>query len=234
MDQKKSIVPQPTTSWAKIIIRIAFRVVVVLSIAYAAHLLMNWVIVKAEALGPSIGPQMMLGFVLLVLVAYALLIAVPFVPGIEIGLSLLVIRGPDVAFVVYLATVAGLMIAFCVGRFVPYSWLHRLFEDLHLKAASRMIERVAPLDRRERLELLRTGLPRWARPFAVDGRYLMLAGIINLPGNALLGGGGGICMVAGLSRLFGTTATAITIAIAVAPVPLAIWFFDLEISRWLG
>lgn len=233
MDQEP-VASQHGTRWPTVILRIALRVALVLAIAYGAHLLMNWVIEKADALGPSIGPQMMIGFVLLVLIAYALLIAVPFVPGIEIGLSLLVIRGPDVAFVVYLATVVGLMIAFCVGRFVPYSWLHRLFEDLHLKAASRMIERIAPLDRRERLELLRTGLPGWARPFAVDGRYLVLAGIINLPGNALLGGGGGICMVAGLSRLFGTTATALTIAIAVAPVPLAIWFFDLEMSRWLG
>lgn len=234
MDQKKSIAPQPAASWPKIIARIALRVVVVLAIAYGAHLLMNWVIVKAEALGPSIGPQMMIGFVLLVLVAYAFLIAVPFVPGIEIGLSLLMIRGPDVAFVVYVATVAGLMIAFCVGRFVPYSWLHRLFEDLRLTSASNMINRVAPLDRAERLDLLRSGLPIWIRSLAVDGRYLLLALVINLPGNALLGGGGGICMVAGLSRLFGTAATAVTIAIAVAPVPLAIWFFDLEMSRWLG
>jgi hypothetical protein len=48
--------------------------------------------------------------------------------------------------------------------------------------------------------------------------------LINLPGNMLVGGGGGIALVAGMTRLFSWPAFLLTVAVAVAPVPLLIYF----------
>ncbi|NNL35816.1 MAG: hypothetical protein HKP35_08360 [Silicimonas sp.] len=51
-------------------------------------------------------------------------------------------------------------------------------------------------------------------------RYLALAIAINVPGNSLVGGGGGLAFVAGASGLFSFPAFLLTIMLAVAPVPL--------------
>ena len=58
-------------------------------------------------------------------------------------------------------------------------------------------------------------------------RHLMLALLVNLPGNAVIGGGGGILMLSGLSGLFTLPRLLLTLALAVAPVPLVVWAFDL-------
>jgi hypothetical protein len=45
---------------------------------------------------------------------------------------------------------------------------------------------------------------------------------VNTPGNAVIGGGGGIMLLAGLSGIFAPLPTALSIMIAVSPVPLAV------------
>ncbi|MBL4615404.1 MAG: hypothetical protein JKY27_11110 [Magnetovibrio sp.] len=57
-------------------------------------------------------------------------------------------------------------------------------------------------------------------PFLLRHRYLAVVVALNVPGNALIGGGGGICMAAGISGLFSWPRFLISIAIAVSPVPL--------------
>lgn len=59
-------------------------------------------------------------------------------------------------------------------------------------------------------------------PRLLRHRYLALAVALNLPGNTLLGGGGGIALMAGLSGLYPMPAYLTTVAIAVAPVPLLV------------
>ncbi|KKL56965.1 hypothetical protein LCGC14_2240120, partial [marine sediment metagenome] len=49
---------------------------------------------------------------------------------------------------------------------------------------------------------------------------------------ALIGGGGGICLMAGLSRMFAALPVLVTLAVAVAPVPLVVWFYGMP--AWLG
>jgi hypothetical protein len=61
----------------------------------------------------------------------------------------------------------------------------------------------------------------------------MLAVLVNMPGNAFIGGGGGIFFTAGLSRLFLPTQTVLTIVFAVAPVPLAVWAFGIDLGSYL-
>ena len=54
-------------------------------------------------------------------------------------------------------------------------------------------------------------------------RYVVLAVLLNLPGNVVLGGGGGLAMMAGLSRLFHPLPFVLTVLLAVLPVPLAFY-----------
>jgi hypothetical protein len=49
--------------------------------------------------------------------------------------------------------------------------------------------------------------------------------LINVPGNAVIGGGGGLAFAAGMSGVFSVPAFLLTVAIAVLPVPLAIFAF---------
>ena len=69
---------------------------------------------------------------------------------------------------------------------------------------------------------LEDSVPRWARRWVLRRRYLVLALLVNLPGNSLIGGGGGILLAAGLSRLFQPVAVALTMLLATAPLPLAV------------
>ena len=51
-------------------------------------------------------------------------------------------------------------------------------------------------------------------------RYLATMVLLNMPGNSLVGGGGGIAFVCGMSGKFSLAGFAAAVAIAVAPVPL--------------
>jgi hypothetical protein len=192
--------------------------------AYLLHLLFDWA--RAEAL---IAKQGSMGLpvwaVLALLAAYALLIAIPFVPDVEIGLTLLMIGGAWVSPAVYGATVLGLAIAYGVGALLPDRALRALFQDLRMHSVVVAIDRLAPLTPQERLDRLTAQLPGWLAPVASRYRYVTLAILINTPGNMLLGGGGGLLMLAGLSRLFAPVPTLLTLLVAVAPVPLLFVLF---------
>lgn len=156
---------------------------------------------------------------------YTLLLAVPFVPGVEIGIALLAMVGSGLAGMAYACTVLGLSISFLVGRFIPEAWLRAALRFLHLRRMDRLLERLEPLTREERLALLADQAPARAVSFLVRHRYVALALALNMPGNAIIGGGGGISMLAGLSRLYSVPAFLLTTMVAVAPVPLAVAVF---------
>jgi hypothetical protein len=69
------------------------RLCVILGLALGAHFAMTWASARVETGG--IG--MRFGLLALFLLIYALLIAIPFVPGVEIGLSFMIIEGPWIA-----------------------------------------------------------------------------------------------------------------------------------------
>lgn len=213
-----------------VICRIALRLCAILVIAYLLHLLLDWV----SGLEFFEDDHLRIGMFVVFLVAYAILIAVPYVPGIEIGLSLLVMEGAWIAPLIYISTVAGLSLAYCIGEWIPYRRLHRILEDLRLMKACRLLQSVEPLTRAERLEALRSRAPRLLRPIATRYRYVLLGILLNVPGNVVLGGGGGLLFTAGLSRLFLPAQTLLTILVAVAPVPLGVWLFDIDLGGLLG
>ena len=216
------------------LLRTVLRLLAIVLFAYLAHLTLQWIMGWTEKLPPGTGLALRIGLLGGVLLIYALLIAVPFVPGIEIGFSLIMMRGADVAWYVYVATVAGLILAYLAGRFLPYHWLHRVFLDLRLTRACRMLDDLQPLSPEHRLALMRDRLPGRIGGMALNYRYLLLAGLINLPGSALIGGGGGICLLAGLTHMFHLRATVATILLAVLPFPLAVWLWGPGMLSMIG
>lgn len=156
-------------------------------------------------------------------VIYIVLMATPFMPAVEIGFSMLMIFGPKIAFLVYVSTVIALTLAYLVGRFLPAFLAARAFRLLGLARAEHFVTRLAPLSANERIEVLAGGSSARLLPLAIRHRFLTLAVLLNLPGNSVIGGGGGIAVLAGMTRFFPLPAYLLTVTIAVAPVPLIVF-----------
>lgn len=130
---------------------------------------------------------------------YAALLAVPFIPAVEIGLLIMVVFGQAGAVGAYLATVVGLNLAYVVGRVLGRGLIP---DDMH--APPGVSARLQSLARRvsgERLPIV------------------ALALLLNLPGGMLVGGGGGVALVYGATRMLYWPAFAATVAVATALLP---------------
>lgn len=211
--------------------RIGVRLALVFALIIVVKIGFDALSAKIALLESDAAARAMMGMIITVLIGYAVLLAVPFVPGIEIGVALLIIQGAEAAPFVYLATFLGLLLAFCIGQFAPLDRLIRLFHDLSLRRVATLLDRIKTTPREQRIASLHDRLPAWLATFLCDYRYVTLAIMINLPGNIALGGGGGIMMAAGLSRLFQTGFIIITLAIATLPVPLAVWFWGADVLQ---
>lgn len=157
--------------------------------------------------------------------AYTLLIAIPFVPAVEIGFTLLLLFGAKIVFLLYLCTLLGLSASFLAGFFLPASVMQKFLSDLSLRRASALVGQIDAMSTAERLQFIVSHPLLRHTPSLLRYRYLAAALALNVPGNAVIGGGGGIVFVAGLSHLFSPPAFIATLAIAIAPVPLAVLFF---------
>ncbi len=73
------------------------------------------------------------GIIIISLIIYTILIAIPFVPSVEVGWGLMLLLGADLAPLVYLFTVVGLTASFLGGRLIPESRLQIFLGDLSLK-----------------------------------------------------------------------------------------------------
>lgn len=202
--------------------RLALRLGAIFLAIFVIHQLVLWLEDWTTATGNQ---NLMVGTLVLLLLAYATLMAIPFVPGIEIGVSLMILNGPSIAPVIYGATLLGLTSAYLVGRYLSYAQIHWLLDGLNLKSAGQLVDRLNALSREDRLTLLRARSPKFLAPVITDYRYVLIGVLLNVPGNAIVGGGGGIGLVAGISRLFSTPAMILTFAIAVSPVPIAVMIF---------
>jgi hypothetical protein len=197
---------------------IAFYLALIVGGALAGHRLTGLVAIDVRPINePEVHTMIMATTGL-----YVLASAVPFVPGAEIGLGLILILGPSIVFLVYVGMVLALVLAYLVGRLVPARACAAAFGFFGLERARRLVQQMAPLDTRARLALLSAGAPSRIVPFLLRHRFLALALAFNLPGNTLLGGGGGIALAAGMSGLFPLVAYLATVALAVAPLPLLI------------
>ena len=199
--------------------------IAILLLAYAGLLVFSqwggdWLV---GLVGTDLGPEAQSHarhLVMASMAIYTALMAMPFVPGMEISLALFAAFGSQVAVFVYFATVAALSFSFVIGRLVPIRILASLFGTLGLHRAEELVAQLAPLSREQRLEALITAAPRRLVPWLLKHRYIAVIVALNLPGNALIGGGGGIALLAGISGLFSFPRYLIAVALAVLPIPM--------------
>ena len=225
--------PERPGFWA-IAWRMGLRLAIVAGLAVLAHVALDQAMALSDRLPHETADRARCLILLGAALLYALVLAMPFVPGVEIGLALMVIRGAEIAPVVYLATVLGLSLAYIIGQLLPLTTLQRLFADLRLRRAAVLMETIAPLTPDERVERLRARLPERLAHWVIGARYLVLAVLLNLPLNAFLGGGGGLAMLAGMSRLYRPQMAIPVIALAVLPVPALVWLFGVDILPQIG
>lgn len=208
------------------LLRILFVVLIYVVLVLAGQIAGDWALARLEVeIRPSTQASVH-RMVMVAVVLYVILLALPFMPGVEIGLGLMVMLGPSICFLVYVSTVTALVIAFLIGRLLPASLVVAFLSALRLARAGDLVSRLSSMPMDERLAFLLSRLPSRSLGFLVRHRFIALAILFNLPGNAVIGGGGGIALAAGVSRLFGLPAFALTVALAVSPVPLAYYLFN--------
>ncbi|WP_299627780.1 hypothetical protein [uncultured Tateyamaria sp.] len=161
-----------------------------------------------------------------VLLVYVILLAIPFVPSAEIGVAVMLALGSSMAIPVYAATILGLTIAFEIGRL---GHRYRLGDAGGKGLQTSDVLTILQERFRERPVLRRI----------LRFRGLAVIVMINMPGNTVLGGGGGIAMVLGYSRTLTFRGFFACAAVAVAPVPALFLVADtigLEawMHEWLG
>jgi hypothetical protein len=160
--------------------------------------------------------------VMAVSAVYVAASALPFVPGAEIGLALIAVFGGRIVFLVYFSMVLALVLAYLVGRFIPIQILATLFAFVGLHRAHELVHAFADVDEIDRVGLLVQNAPGKWGPFLVRNRYIALAVAFNVPGNSLVGGGGGLGLLAGMSGVFAFIPYCLTVGLAISPIPLLI------------
>ncbi len=211
--------PQHRRNLLRTALKLALLVALLIAAKYAGDLLLERL--KPENLSPGAAPALR-GLVMVTVATYIVLMMLPFVPGAEIGVAMMMMFGPKIAPLVYASTVLALALSFMVGRLVPHDAVIGLFEVLHLRRAAALLRTIGPMDTDERIRFMLRGRSSRIVPFLLRHRYIALIVLINLPGNALIGGGGGIPLISGFSRIFSFPGFLLAVALAVAPVPLTV------------
>lgn len=160
--------------------------------------------------------------VMIGIILYIALMAIPFLPGIEIGLALMIMLGPKGVLLTYVCTLVALAISFCMGRLLPANLLIEFLRWLHLIRAAELVEKFDSVPSERRLEFISDKAAAKTIPTLLKRRYLILALLLNLPGNALIGGAGGIGMMAGMSRLYSFPMYCALISVAILPGPILV------------
>jgi len=209
----------------QVFLKLVYLIILIIAANFAADWVVNALKIELHQQNQEALDKM----ILISAIVFCFLLSVPFVPGAEIGITLLWMFGPRVVLLVYACTLIGLLTSFIVGRLISLKALVKLCNDLNLQKAAQLFIEFERLKQNERLTFLVSRAPVPWIPFLVKHRYLALAALINMPGNILLGGGGGIALMAGASRLYSLPGFLGTIAAGVAPIPLAVLTFGKEI-----
>ncbi|MCC5858111.1 MAG: hypothetical protein JJT90_08150 [Ectothiorhodospiraceae bacterium] len=143
---------------------------------------------------------------------YAVLLAIPFVPSIEIGLLLMLAFGRPGIAVAYLATLVGLNLAYLVGRYI------------RARGAILRLPHLPP----RLVAMLNSASERRLLP------VIILGGLLNMPGNTVLGGGGGISLVYGAWRLLSWPLFLAVVAVVTAVVPALVLLGVIGVERVVG
>lgn len=203
-------------------LRLAWKLAALILLLIAASYAGKWIMGELTPhLTPSTEPALH-RLIMTAIAIYLLLMALPFVPGVEIGLAMMVMFGPKIAPLVYGATVLALVVSFLFGRLIPQHAIIDIFQTLRLRRGAGLLREFQPLSPDERVRRISQRPSGRIVRFLLRNRFLALMLALNLPGNSLVGGGGGIALVAGFSRLFTFPKFAAAVAVAVLPVPLIV------------
>jgi hypothetical protein len=143
----------------------------------------------------------------------------------------MILFGREGVIVAYVATIVGLSLAYLVAQTVPYRITLKWMNKLGLSDATD-----DPKDAIDAIVGGRSatqGAAARLGNFLLSHRYLTLAVCLNLPGNSVLGGGGGIAALCGLSRQFHWWRYVLTLIVATAPLPLLVLVGQVEIEPML-
>ena len=187
----------------------------------AGELLLGMTVPELRPMNEPMIHRMVMG----ALVLFVVMAAIPFVPGAEIGFALLLMFGGQASGIVYAGMVGALLLSFTVARFVPLSLLSQLTASLRLAGAARFFDLLASMPAEERSRFISDRLDGQFSSMLLKNRYLALAILLNVPGNSLLGGAGGLAFMAGISGLYRFWPYLLSVLIAVAPIPLIFYFF---------
>ncbi len=126
---------------------------------------------------------------------YAFLLALPYIPSVEIGFAIMMLFGKPGVLFAYVATLLGFLGAFVAGHLVNKFNLenHALFRVCKSEITFKL---------------------------ARKSPFFALIALINLPGNVVIGGGGGISLNYGFSKQLNIFSFMLAIALGVAPLPL--------------
>jgi len=155
-------------------------------------------------------------------ILYICLMALPFLPGVEIGLALMMMLGTKGIALVYVCTLLALAIGFGIGRVFPTHVLMSFLRWLQLTRAEALLRSFDETPPEDRLQFLAEKASTRVLSVLLKQRYLLLALLLNLPGNVVIGGGGGIAMMAGMSRLYSFPKYLLLIAVAILPGPILV------------
>lgn len=151
---------------------------------------------------------------------YAVTLAVPFVPGVELGLLIMAVFGATGVLIAYAATIAGLSLGFVAGRCLPEQVTRILSTRLDRAGSTQDLESTMR-DTVTQSRLVRR-MPKKALHWLLKHCYLTLALCLNLPANSVLGGGGGLALLCGGSGQFHWRPFVLTVAVATAPIPVLV------------
>lgn len=131
----------------------------------------------------------------------------------------LMVFGTEVALEVYVSMLAALLFAFFTGRLIPRMFVASILQNLGVRW--RFLQIRGHRGHLGKLANLGVGIVR----LLTFNKFLTLGAALNTPGNSVLGGGGGLALLAGASGQFSFAGFGMVAAIAIAPIPLAFALF---------
>jgi len=211
-------VVQPKKGWRpslKLIIFLALAIGIFVIFATQGHEAFVWLEAAAQKTRTP-------GMLATLCVIYAVLLAIPGVPGLEVGLVMMGVYHEVGIVAVWLCTIAGLNLSFFAGRKLPKAkvagWLRpknpgdETLVDGTLGGGDSM----TLLLKKNRVG---RAVLRWTGPPGGWRRYVLIAFLLNMPGNFVIGGGGGIGLFCGTSEDIKWPMFLATTVVAAAAIP---------------
>ena len=158
---------------------------------------------------------------------FTVLLALPGVPGLEVAAIIMLVFGEVGIIATWLCGALAFNISFFAGRLVPEARIQRwLTPKKEVDAAKLPDFAVGQHDAMTLvLERNRVGraILRWTGPPGGWRRYVLIFVLFNMPGNFVLGGGGGIAMFCGTSRDLRWGPYFVTALLAAGVIPGLVW-----------